>query len=252
VELNKRRAAKSFPYDKTFLFCVAPFVVLPSCCQLPGGKRRQIIHLRGLFTFSLLAPTQFISSEVCESLKSCQPSLSLESQSERAVIEEFFGLMDENLPLDATYKTHFRAIWPECSLIERKIHSYFILQIAGLIILSLLPVALSQSSAASLESKADDGVRVKRAGFSLITGALQVSICHLDAGAEIQFPPSLRFICRTCKKEHSLRQRLPLPEAVHNRRVAHQDRLDRQARLHLVMKLTATPTVMTPTKNHIT
>lgn len=47
-------------------------------------------------------------------------------------------------------------------------------QIASLVILALLPVAFSQTGSSA--STDDDGVRVKRAGFSLIGGALQVRL----------------------------------------------------------------------------
>lgn len=49
-------------------------------------------------------------------------------------------------------------------------------QIASLIILSLLPVAFSQNPLSSADSNSEENVRVKRAGFSLITGAIQVSV----------------------------------------------------------------------------
>lgn len=52
-------------------------------------------------------------------------------------------------------------------------------QFVSIVILSLLPVAFSQSASTSSNSNPDDNVRVKRAGFSLITGALQVGRRHI-------------------------------------------------------------------------
>lgn len=128
-----------------------------------------------------------------------------------------------------------------------EIESYFMLQIVSLIILSLLPVALSQNSAASPENKSDESVRVKRAGFSLITGALQVSHCH----SRQQHPIfNILTFPRTYRRVLSVRQRLLQPEVAHSPR-ALQDR-PLQDLHHLVMTPTAIPTVMKTSKNHIT
>jgi hypothetical protein len=65
---------------------------------------------------------------------------------------------------------------PLSTFADISFHCFHYFQIAHFIILSLLPVAFSQKPLASESSNLEENVRVKRAGFSLLGGAIQVSI----------------------------------------------------------------------------
>lgn len=81
--------------------------------------------------------------------------------------------------------------------------SYFILQIAYIIILSLLPVAFSETVASSTSANADETGRVKREGFNLIGGAFQVkAFCTIH-----KWTKSLIIVAfRIFKRVHSVHQ----------------------------------------------